>query len=82
MRQVGPSRAIGKGQADSQIVWKSGLSAGCNTFIGFSPQNHRGALVLSNFLWQPIDTGTISMGVKMIKPDFHPVDFNGLYPHG
>jgi D-alanyl-D-alanine-carboxypeptidase/D-alanyl-D-alanine-endopeptidase len=67
---------------DEQIVWKSGLSAGCNTFIGFSPQKHRGALVLANFLWQPIDTGTISMGIKMVKPDSHPVDFNGLYPHG
>jgi D-alanyl-D-alanine-carboxypeptidase/D-alanyl-D-alanine-endopeptidase len=65
-----------------QVVWKSGLSGGCNTFIGFSPQTHRGALVLSNFLWQPIDAGTISTGIKMIKPDFHPVDFNALYAHG
>jgi D-alanyl-D-alanine-carboxypeptidase/D-alanyl-D-alanine-endopeptidase len=65
-----------------QVVWKSGLSGGCNTFIGFSPQAHRGALVLSNFLWQPIDAGTISMGIKMIKPDFHPLDFNALYARG
>jgi D-alanyl-D-alanine-carboxypeptidase/D-alanyl-D-alanine-endopeptidase len=65
-----------------QIVWKSGLSGGCNTFIGFSPQRNRGALVLSNFLWLPIDVGTISTGVKMIKPDFQPVDFSALYLHG
>jgi D-alanyl-D-alanine-carboxypeptidase/D-alanyl-D-alanine-endopeptidase len=65
-----------------QIVWKSGLSGGCNTFIGFSLQTHRGALVLSNFIWQPIDAGTINMGIKMIKPDFHWVDFNALYRHG
>jgi len=64
-----------------EIVWKSGLSAGCNTFIGFSPQSRRGAVLLSNFLWQPIDAGTISLGIRMIKPDFHPVDFNELYPH-
>ena len=65
-----------------QIVWKSGLSGGCNTFIGFSPQTHRGAIVLSNFLWQPIDAGTIGMGIKLIKPDFHPVDFRALYRLG
>lgn len=64
-----------------QIVWKSGLSGGCNTFIGFSPKKRRGAIVLSNFLWQPIDAGTIAMGVKLINPSFRPVDFNALYPH-
>jgi CubicO group peptidase (beta-lactamase class C family) len=63
-----------------EIVWKSGLSAGCNTFIGFSPQSGRGAVLLSNFLWRPIDSGTIDLGVRMIKPDYHPVDFNKLYP--
>jgi len=65
----------------SQIVWKSGLSGGCNTFIGYSPQRRRGAVLLSNFLWQPIDAGTISLGVKLINPDFQPVNFNDLYPH-
>jgi CubicO group peptidase (beta-lactamase class C family) len=63
-----------------EIVWKSGLSGGCSTFIGFSPQSRRGAVLLSNFLWRPIDVGTIDLGVRMIKPDFHPVDFNRLYP--
>lgn len=65
---------------NEEIVWKSGLSAGCNTFIGFSPQSRRGAVLLSNFLWRPIDAGTIDLGVRLIKPDFHPVDFNRLYP--
>jgi CubicO group peptidase (beta-lactamase class C family) len=62
-----------------EIAWKSGLSAGCNTFIGFSTKRRRGALLLSNFLWQPIDAGTINMGIKMIDPDFHPIDFHALY---
>jgi CubicO group peptidase (beta-lactamase class C family) len=66
---------------NEEVVWKSGLSGGCNTFIGFSPQRRRGVVLLSNFLWQPIDAGTISLGIRMIKPDFHPVDFNPLYPH-
>ena len=62
------------------IVWKSGLGGGCNTFMGFSTQASRGAIVLSNFLWRPIDTGTITLGMELIKPDFHPVDFKALYP--
>jgi len=65
-----------------EIVWKSGLSGGCNTFMGFSRQTQRGAIVLSNFLWRPIDSGTINTGMKMIKPDFFPVDFNALYRQG
>jgi serine-type D-Ala-D-Ala carboxypeptidase/endopeptidase len=62
-----------------EIAWKSGLSGGCNTFIGFSTKRRRGALLLSNFLWQPIDEGTINMGIKMIDPDFHSVSFHALY---
>jgi len=44
-------------------------------FIGFSPQRppRRGSSV--ELLWQPIDAGTISMGMKLINPDFHPVDY-------
>jgi len=64
---------------EEEIAWKSGLSAGCNTFIGFSTRRRRGAVLLSNFLWQPIDAGTINMGIKMINPDFPPVDFHTLY---
>jgi D-alanyl-D-alanine-carboxypeptidase/D-alanyl-D-alanine-endopeptidase len=61
-----------------QIVWKSGLSGGCNTFIGFSTRRRRGALVLSNFLWRPIDEGTINIGMELINPDFHPGDLGLL----
>jgi CubicO group peptidase (beta-lactamase class C family) len=62
-----------------EIVWKSGLSAGCNTFIGFSTKRRRGAVLLSNFLWQPIDAGTINMGIRLIAPEFPTVDFHALY---
>jgi CubicO group peptidase (beta-lactamase class C family) len=64
-----------------QIVWKSGLSAGCNTFIGYAPKRRRGVVLLANFLWQPIDAGLIAMGVNLISASFQPVDFNVLYPH-
>jgi len=65
-----------------EIVWKSGLSGGCNTFMGFSRHTQRGALLLANFLWRPIDSGTINTGMKMIRPEFSPVDFNSLYRPG
>jgi serine-type D-Ala-D-Ala carboxypeptidase/endopeptidase len=66
---------------DDNVVWKSGLSMGCNTFMGFSQRERRGAVVMSNFLWQPLDAGTISLGIKLIKPDFPGADFDALYPH-
>jgi CubicO group peptidase (beta-lactamase class C family) len=64
-----------------EIVWKSGLSMGCNTFIGYCPQRRRGVVLLSNFLWQPLDAGTIAIGVKLVDPSFPGADFNLLYPH-
>jgi hypothetical protein len=54
---------------------------GCNTFMGYSRRMRRGAVLLANFLWQPVDAGTISLGIKLIKPDFQSPDFNALYPH-
>jgi serine-type D-Ala-D-Ala carboxypeptidase/endopeptidase len=62
-----------------EIVWKTGLTGGFNTFIGFSSRNRRGALVFSNFLWAPIDVGTTNIGMKLINPDFHPADLAPLY---
>jgi serine-type D-Ala-D-Ala carboxypeptidase/endopeptidase len=62
-----------------EIVWKTGLTPGFNTFIGFSTRSRHGALVLSNFLWAPMDQGTTELGMKLINPDFHPVDFTPLY---
>jgi CubicO group peptidase (beta-lactamase class C family) len=66
---------------DDQIVWKSGLSMGCNTFMGYSRRKRRGAVLLGNFLWQPLDAGTIALGIKLIAPDFQAPDFDALYPH-
>jgi D-alanyl-D-alanine-carboxypeptidase/D-alanyl-D-alanine-endopeptidase len=66
---------------DDQVVWKSGLSMGCNTFMGYSQRQRRGAVLLGNFLWQPLDAGTISLGVKLIEPSFQGSDFDALYPH-
>ena len=80
---AGTSAALGwyiTAAGNEQIAWKSGLSAGCSTFIGFSLQRHRAVVLLSNFLWRPIDAGTIELGIRMIKPDFQSVDFNKLYP--
>jgi len=66
---------------DDHIVWKSGLSMGCNTFMGYSELKRRGAVLLGNFLWQPLDAGTISLGCRLIEPDFQVPDFDALYPH-
>jgi D-alanyl-D-alanine-carboxypeptidase/D-alanyl-D-alanine-endopeptidase len=65
---------------DDQLVWKSGLSMGSNTFMGYSQRKRRGVVLLGNFLWQPLDAGTISLGFKLIEPDFQAPDFNALYP--
>jgi serine-type D-Ala-D-Ala carboxypeptidase/endopeptidase len=62
-----------------EIAWKSGLTGGFNTFIGFSTQRRRGALALSNFVWQPLDVGTTAMGMKLISPGFDPGDLKSLY---
>jgi CubicO group peptidase (beta-lactamase class C family) len=62
-----------------EIVWKSGLTGGFNTFIGYSPQRRRGALVLFNCLWEPVDVGTINLGVQIISPDFNAGDVGALY---
>jgi CubicO group peptidase (beta-lactamase class C family) len=67
---------------DEEIVWKTGLSGGCNTFIGFSTRSRRGAIVLCNFIWQPIDVGTTNLGIRLIDPDFQPVAFLPLYVGG
>lgn len=65
-----------------EIAWKTGLSGGCNTFIGYSKRSRRGAIVLCNFLWRPVDVGTTNLGIRLIDPDFQPVDFLPLYVGG
>jgi serine-type D-Ala-D-Ala carboxypeptidase/endopeptidase len=62
-----------------EIAWKSGLTGGFNAFIGFSTQRRRGALVLSNFVWQPLDVGTTAMGMNLIRPGFDPGDLKSIY---
>lgn len=62
-----------------EIAWKSGLTGGCNSFIGFSTKRRCGALILSNFVWQPLDVGTTAMGMKLISPGFDPGDLTTLY---
>jgi serine-type D-Ala-D-Ala carboxypeptidase/endopeptidase len=64
-----------------EIAWKSGLTSGFNTFVGFSTRRRRGALVASNFLWQPLDVGTTYMGMRFIRPGFDPGDLSSLYLH-
>jgi serine-type D-Ala-D-Ala carboxypeptidase/endopeptidase len=79
---AGTDAALGwfiSSSGQEEIAWKSGLTGGFNTFVGFSTRRRRGALVLSNFLWQPLDVGTTVMGMKMIAPDFDPGDLTPLY---
>jgi D-alanyl-D-alanine-carboxypeptidase/D-alanyl-D-alanine-endopeptidase len=64
---------------DEEYTWKTGESGGCNTFIGFSKRQRRGAIVLSNFLWRPLDQGTINLGMKLINSDHKPIDFTAFY---
>lgn len=59
-----------------EIVWKSGVTGGFKTFVAFSMRTRRGAAVLSNFLWSPIDD---DLGIQFVDPDFHPGDFKALY---
>ncbi len=61
-----------------EIAWKTGLSGGCNTYVGFSTRRQRGAILLSNFLWRPLDTGTINLGLKLIDAALPPQDFGAL----
>jgi serine-type D-Ala-D-Ala carboxypeptidase/endopeptidase len=48
-----------------EIVWKSGLTGGFSSFIGFSTRSRRGAILLSN-------GGYTAAGMKLINPDFDP----------
>jgi CubicO group peptidase (beta-lactamase class C family) len=79
---AGTDAALGwfiSSHGQEEIAWKSGLTGGFNTFVGFSTRKRRGALVLTNFLWRPLDVGTTTMGMKMIDPDFDPGDLAPLY---
>ena len=62
---------------DEEFVWKTGGTGGCNTFIGFSTRNRRGAIALSDFRWS--DQGTINLGMKLIDPDHQPIDLTAFF---
>jgi D-alanyl-D-alanine-carboxypeptidase/D-alanyl-D-alanine-endopeptidase len=69
---------------NEQIVWKTGVTGGCNTFIGFSTKKRCGAIVLANFLSRPsgggpVDGTVLNIGMHMINSGFHPGDLLLLY---
>ena len=79
-RLAGTDAALGwfiTSAKDEEFVWKTGASGGCNSFIGFSTRNRRGAIALSNFRWN--DQGTINLGMKLIDPDHQPIDFTAFF---
>ena len=79
-RQAGTEAALGwfiTSTKNEEFVWKTGASGGCNSFIGFSTRNHRGAIVLSNFHWD--DQATINLGMKLIDPDHQAIDFAAFF---
>jgi CubicO group peptidase (beta-lactamase class C family) len=79
-RLAGTEAALGwfiTSAKDEEFVWKTGGSGGCNSFIGFSTRNRRGAIVLSNFIWS--NQGTINLGMKLIDPDHQSIDFAAFF---
>lgn len=79
-RQVGTDAALGwfiTSSKDEEFVWKTGGSGGCNSFVGFSTRNRRGAIALSNFRWN--DQDTINLGMKLINPDHQSIDFTAFF---
>jgi len=55
-----------------EIAWKSGLTGGFASFIGFSTRSRRGAILLSNGGY------TAGAGLKLINPDFDPGDLDPI----
>jgi CubicO group peptidase (beta-lactamase class C family) len=55
-----------------EIVWKSGLTGGFSSFIGFSTRSRRGVILLSNGGY------TAGAGLKLINPDFEPGDLDPI----
>jgi CubicO group peptidase (beta-lactamase class C family) len=81
-RLPGTDAALGwfiSSNESEEIVWKTGLTGGCSTFLGFSTRNRRGALLLSNFAPLPVGAGTIELGMKLINPEYRPGDLTLFY---
>jgi serine-type D-Ala-D-Ala carboxypeptidase/endopeptidase len=58
-----------------KIAWKSGLTGGFGTFIGFSTKSRRGSITLSNAA--PYAFG--ALGMNLINPDFRPTGIRALF---
>jgi CubicO group peptidase (beta-lactamase class C family) len=81
-RLPGTDAALGwfiSSNESDEIVWKTGLTGGCSTFLGFSTRYRRGALLLSIFAPLPVGAGTIELGIKLINPKFNPGDLMLFY---
>jgi hypothetical protein len=72
-------RAVGPGEKVSGMIGVVVDESGTRMHSFGSSGVPGGALVISNFLWTPLDQGTTNLGMKFINPDFHPVDFTPLY---
>jgi D-alanyl-D-alanine-carboxypeptidase/D-alanyl-D-alanine-endopeptidase len=57
-----------------EIAWKSGLTGGFNTFIGFSINSHLGSIALSNAA-----PDSVGLGMRLINPDFRPTGIGALF---
>lgn len=55
-----------------EIVWKSGLTGGFSSFIGFSTRNRRGVILLSNGGY------VAGRGFGLINPNFDPGDLDPI----
>jgi len=55
-----------------EIAWKSGLTGGFSSFIGFSTRNQRGVILLSNGGY------TAGAGFRLISRDFDPGDLDPI----
>ena len=58
-----------------EIAWKSGLTGGFNTFIGFSTNSHRGSIALSN----AVNHDAVPLGLHLINPDFQLTGIPALF---
>jgi serine-type D-Ala-D-Ala carboxypeptidase/endopeptidase len=82
-RQTGlPGHEVGLGWFISsnngdEIVWKSGLTGGFTTFIGFSTNSHVGSIALCNA--SPLYS--IELGMHLINPEFRLVGIGALFGH-
>jgi hypothetical protein len=73
---VGLGWFISHDQGD-EIAWKSGLTGGFKTFIGFSTISRRSSITLEN---GGNGGDLIPLGMHLINPDFRPTGIRNLFP--